>query len=108
MEIRLAEVEPMAEIAIRTRNSCYIFCVTEPKGRRGFLSGGRLGPRPRQAFLANTFLATNRFISKKDQLVVGYLALFYLDDTGPDIIVTSVITGLEIAPRPAGSSPEDC
>ena len=109
MEIRLADVEPMVEIAIWTRNSCYIFRVTEPQARKGFLSGGRLGARPREAFLANTFLATNRYISRKDQLAIGYHAMFYLDDTGPDVITTSVIIELGFAAaRLADSSAEDC
>ena len=109
MEIRLADVEARVEIAIRTVYSRYVFRVTEPKAGRGLLSGGRLGPKPRAAFLANTFLATNRYISKKDRLAIGYHAMFYLDGTGPDIITTSVITDLGFAvSKPIDSSPEDC
>ena len=109
MEISLADVEATVEIAIRTRYSCYTFRITEPKTGRGFLSGGRLGTKPREAFLANTFLGTNRYISKKDQLATGYKAMFYLGGTGPEIITTSVITELEFSHNKlADSSTEDC
>src|SRR5262245_52306749 len=110
MEIKLSDLEAMAEIAIWTLHSCYIFRITEPKACRGYLSGGCLGTTPREAFLANTFLATNRWICKTDQLAPGYLAMFYLDGTGPDIITTSVITELEFSrhTKPADSSTEDC
>jgi len=109
MEIRLADVEAMAEIAIRTRYSCYIFQLTEPKECRGFLSGGALGTRPRGAFLANTFLASNRCISDAEQLKAGYQAIFYLDGTGPDVLTTSVITELGfVSTKIIDSSPEDC
>ena len=109
MEISLADVEATVEIAITTVYSCYLFRLTEPKTGRGFLSGGRLGPKPRAAFLANTFLATNRYISKKGRLATGYHAMFYLDGTGPDIITTSVITELGFAvAKPPDSSLEDC
>ena len=109
MEIRLADVEAMVEIAIRTVYSCYIFQVTEPQACKGFISGGRLGTRPRGAFLANTFAATNRHISNTDRLATGYRAVFYLDGTGPEIMTTSVITSLAFAKtKPADDSAEDC
>ena len=109
MEIRLADVEAMAEIAIRTLYSCYVFRITEPKASRGLLSGGRLGTKPRDAFLANTFLGTNGYISKKDRLATGYKAMFYLGGTGPEVITTSIITELAFAAtKPTNSSPEDC
>lgn len=109
MEIRLADVEATVEIAIRTLYSRYIFRITEPQAGRGFLSGGRLGTKPRGAFLANTFLGTNRCISKKDRLATGYKAMFYLDGTGPEIITTSVITELECAvTQRASISREEC
>lgn len=109
MKISLADVEAAVEIAIRTRYSCYTFRVIEPKTGRGLLSGGRLGTKPREAFLANTFLGTNCYISKKDQLATGYKAMFYLGGTGPEIITTSVITelGFDVA-KPNDSSLEDC
>ena len=109
MEINLADVGATVEIAIRTQYSIYVFRITEPRTGRGFLSGGRLGPKPRGAFLANAFLGTNRYISKQDRLATGYKAMFYLDGTGPEIITTSVITELRFAvTRAADSSPEDC
>src|SRR5262245_22066433 len=109
MEIRLTDVEAMVEIAIRTLYSCYIFRITEPKECRGFLSGGRLGERPREAFLANTFLPENRYVSKTEQLETGYRAMFYLDGSGPDVLTTSVITELGFAAtKTTDSSPGDC
>jgi hypothetical protein len=109
MEIRLTDVEPMVDIAIRTRFSLYVFRVTEPKESRGLLSGGQLGTKPREAFLANTFLPANRWISKTDQLETGYRAMFYLEGTGPVVLTTSVITELEIgSTEVAESSAGDC
>ena len=109
MEIRLADLAATVEIAIRTRHSCYIFRITEPETCRGFLSGGCVGTTPREAFLANTFLPTNRNLSKRDQLATGYQAMFYLDGPGPDVITTSTITELGFAAgKPADSSAGDC
>ena len=109
MEIRLADVKPMVDIAIRTRFSCYIFRVTKPSECRGFLSGGRLGSKPREAFLATTFLPTNRWISKTEQLETGYHAMFYLEGTGPVVLTTSVITELTFAVSEVTESPPaDC
>ena len=109
MEIRLMEVEPMVDIAIRTRNSYYIFRLTEPKACRGILSGGRLGTTPRKAFLASTFRPANCRISKLDQLETGYRAMFYLEGSGTHILTTSVITELGFAvTQTTQSSPEDC
>ena len=109
MEIRLTDVEAMVEIAIRTRYSCYIFRITEPKNCIGFLRGGCLGIRPREAFLANTFLAANSRISKTDQLETGYRARFYLDGTRPQVLTTSVIIELGFAAtKTIDSSAGDC
>jgi len=108
MEILLTDVEAMVEITILTRFSCYIFQITEPRECRGFLSGGRLGIRPREAFLANTFLATNRRISKPEQLETGYQAMFYLNGSGPDVLTTSVITELKFAATKTTDSSGDC
>jgi len=99
----------MVEIGIRTQFSYYIFQVTEPTKCTGFLSGGRLGPTPREAFLANTFLSANRCISKTEQLETGYRAMFYLGPGGDHVMTTSVITELAFAaPRRTDSSPGDC
>ena len=65
MEVILTEIEPMADIEIRTRFSHYVFRITEPKARKGFLSGGRLGAERCEAFLANIFLPANRRIRKQ-------------------------------------------
>src|SRR5258705_9004813 len=97
MEIIVTEMEPMVDIEIRTRFSYYIFRITEPKTCRGLLSGGRLGTKPREAFLASTFLPANCWISKSDQLETGYRAMFYLGGGGSRILTTSVITELGFA-----------
>ena len=108
MEIRLTEVDPMVDIAIRTRFSYYMFRITEPEECRGFLSGGRLGSKEREAFLASTFLP-NRRISKSKQLETGYRAMFYLAGSGIHILITSVITELGFAAtQTTDSSMGDC
>jgi hypothetical protein len=109
MQIRLTEVKPMVDIAIRTRFSYYIFRVTEPKECRGLLNGGRLGTKRYEAFLANTFLSTNHCISKPNQLETGYRAMFYVGLNGDRVLTTSVITELGFAAtQTADSSPGDC
>ena len=104
MEIILTEIEPMVDIEIRTLFSYYIFRITEPKARKGFLSGGRLGAEPREAFLANAFLPANRRVSKADHLRTGYRAMFQLEGSGPHFLTTSVITELGFAAKPANDS----
>jgi len=109
MEVILTEIEPMADIEIRTRFSHYVFRITEPKARKGFLSGGRLGAERCEAFLANIFLPANRRISKADQLEIGYCAVFYLGESGSRILTTSVITKLGFAATQViDSSALDC
>jgi hypothetical protein len=104
MEIIVTEMEPMVDIEIRTRFSYYIFRITEPRTCKGFLSGGRLGAEPREAFLANTFLPANRCVYKTDQLGTGYRAMFHLEGSKPVILTTSVIMELRFNARPATDS----
>ena len=110
MEIRLIDVEPMVDIAIRTQFSYYIFRITEPRARRGFLSGGRLGTEQHEAFLACTFRpATLRTSGKLDQLETGRRALFYLEGSGTRTLTTSVITELGfVATQATAGSAGDC
>lgn len=108
MEIKLTELEPMVDIAIRTRFSYYIFRITEPKECRGILSGGRLGADRREAYLAGTFLPANRSVSKRERLEAGYRAMFYLEGRGSNVLTTSVITEVEfIANETVDISPGD-
>jgi hypothetical protein len=110
MEIRLIDVEPMVDIAIRTQFSHYIFRITEPRARKGFLSGGRLGTKQHEAFLACTFRPTNfRTGGKLDQLETGHRALFYLDGSSTHTLTTSVITELGLVATQAAAGPAgDC
>ena len=109
MEIKLSEVDRMVDIAIRTRFSYYIFRITEPGTRRGFLSGGRLGTNEREAFLSSTFLPANGRVRKSKHLETGYRAIFYLAGSGMHILITSVITELGFAATKANEdSPGDC
>lgn len=105
MEIILTEMEPMVDIEIRTRFSYYIFRITEPQERMGFLSGGRLGTEPRAAFLASIFLPANRRVNETHQLRTGYRAMFHLVGSRPCILTTSVIVELGFAARPVTSRP---
>ena len=110
MEIRLIDVEPMVDIAIRTQFSHYIFRLTEPQARRGFLSGGHLGIKEHEAFLACTFRPANfRTSGKSDQLETGHRALFYLDGSRTRTLTTSVITELGfVATQATAASAGDC
>ena len=110
MEIRLIDVEPMADIAIRTQFSHYIFRITEPQARRGFLSGGHLGTKQHEAFLVCTFLPeTFRTSRKLDQLETGHRAMFYLEGSRTHTLTTSVITELGfVAIQATAGSAGDC
>ena len=110
MEIRLIDVEPMVDIAIRTQFSYYIFRITEPRARRGYLSGGHLGTKQHEAFLACTFLpARFRTSGKSDQLETGHRALFYLEGSRTRTLTTSVITELGfVATQATAGSAGDC
>jgi hypothetical protein len=97
MEIVLTEVSAMDEIFIRTRCNEYRLFVIDPSRCRGFLSGGLLGSKPRDSFLAGAILPKSDCIVDSTKLETGARALFYMNGRyGVDRMITSPITQLRI------------
>lgn len=102
MNIEVTKLNPQDEIIIRTKDGEYRFAVTDSELSRGFLTGGVLGSRHRDGFLAGVILPETLTISNSKTLETGARAIFYLDSKrGVDRLITSMITELAIA---AGST----
>jgi len=93
MEINFDEVNPSDEISFRTKNSRYRFSVVNPEERRGFLSGGSLGDRQRDAVLIASLEGDEADDSHASSVLkTGSRALFYLTaKNGFERLITSVI-----------------
>ena len=97
MQIVLTDVNAMDEISIRTRCNAYRFFVIDPSRYRGFLSGGLLGSKPRDAFLAGAIFPKSDCIVDSKKFETGARALFYMNGRhGVDRMITSPITQLRI------------
>jgi hypothetical protein len=95
MEFTITELNPSAEISIRTQNSAYRFSLTDRILCRGFLTGGILGGQQRDAFLAGAVLPNAARSCDSNKLETGTRALFYMDEGDKFCrLVTSVITEL--------------
>ena len=98
MDITLTEVSAMDQISIRTQFSEYHFCVTDPRLCRGFLSGGLLGNRRQEAFLAGVYLSAGDWSMDSRKLETGRRAVFCVaGKSGLESLTTSVITQLAFA-----------
>jgi hypothetical protein len=95
METRLSETQAQDELVIRTANSEYRFCITDPNERRGRLTGGTLGDSEREAVLAGTLSGSGNLKHIGDGLTTGGRAVFYVAArNGVERLITSVITRL--------------
>jgi hypothetical protein len=97
MEIVLTHLNAMDEIFIRTRCNEYRFFVIDPSRCRGFLSGGLLASKPRDAFLAGAIFPKSDCIIESKKLETGARALFCMNGRhGVDRMITSPVTQLRI------------
>jgi hypothetical protein len=104
MNIELTAVNPHDEITIRTQQSEYRFRVSDSKRCRGFLTGGLLGQRHRDSFLAGVIFPEAVRISDSKRLETGARAIFYLKSKrGVHRLITSVITELAIGANSAAA-----
>lgn len=96
MEITLENMHAHDQLMIQTKNSRYKFSVMNPGERRGFLSGGSLGDKAREAILIGTLPAEGQDSQKDSEgLKTGARALFFLTArNGIERLITSVITRL--------------
>jgi hypothetical protein len=109
MEISLANVNVMDEITIRTQANDYYFRVIDPVFCRGLLSGGLLGNRNHEAFLAGCLPVGRNVTTDATRLVTGARAVFLLSRDGVDKLTTSIVTGLKINSEHADeSAAADC
>ena len=78
MWITVKDLKRTDEIRIRTQNSEYRFCVTDPINCKGLLSGGLLGEEPHEASICCEVAAGNHQPQPSGRLEIGRCAFFYV------------------------------
>jgi hypothetical protein len=95
-EVRISDIRAADEVLIETKNSTYVFVLTDAEKRSGLLSGGQLGQNSRDAVIVGTMAEDgNMVIDDSPVLRTNSRALFSLRvRNGLEQLLTSAITGL--------------
>ena len=95
-ELRISDIRADDEVLIETRNSTYVFVLTDPEERSGLLYGGRLGQNISDAIIVGTIAEDGKMVIEDSPVLrTNSRALFFLRARGGlEQFLTSAISGL--------------